>query len=42
MSTFCANCGAEMDQTVKFCEKCGSPVQYNVQHREQPITQIIT
>lgn len=25
---FCANCGAEFtDQTVKFCEKCGSPIK---------------
>ncbi len=34
MSSFCANCGAETNPNQKFCEKCGSPVQSNVQQNE--------
>jgi len=26
MATFCGNCGAELDSTMKVCGKCGTPV----------------
>jgi len=38
---FCANCGAEFsEQTIKFCEKCGSPVKSSEQQSEQASTPI--
>ncbi len=34
--TFCNNCGEEIKNlSKKFCEKCGSSVQFNEQQREQ-------
>ena len=34
--TFCNNCGEEIKNlSQKFCEKCGSSVQFNEQQREQ-------
>lgn len=27
MSKFCTNCGSEMEDSAKFCPKCGTPAQ---------------
>ena len=37
---FCKNCGRELDDGVKFCDGCGSPVSYdnNVIAQESPVT----
>ncbi|MBR1527869.1 MAG: zinc-ribbon domain-containing protein [Oscillospiraceae bacterium] len=37
---FCKNCGRELDDGVKFCDGCGSPVNYdnNVIAQESPVT----